>query len=149
MSNILKYKGYFTKIECNIEDNVLFGKIEGIADLIMFECSSLQEAEKEFHNTVDDYLEFCKEVGKIPDKPYNGCFNVRINAELHKELSMYACNKGVSLNKAVEQAIFSYLHNDFTASSAVTNHEDISCSINRLWGSSKIKYLPSMCVGRA
>ena len=60
--------------------------LEGINDLVDFECEDLKGVEKEFHEAVDDYLEFCKEVGKEPDKEYKGTFNVRISPELHKRL---------------------------------------------------------------
>lgn len=80
--NILEYKGYHTKIEFDSEELVLRGKIEGINDLVNFECENIQDIEKEFHEAVDDYLEFCKEVGK----EYKGSFNVRINPQLHKQL---------------------------------------------------------------
>ena len=56
-------------------------------DLVLYriECADIQNVEKEFHEAVDDYLEFCKEVGKEPDKEYKGSFNVRISLELHKK----------------------------------------------------------------
>lgn len=60
---------------------------------------------------MDDYLEFCAEIGKKPEKEYSGLFNVRIPPELHKEISMLAQAEGVTLNKAVEQAIRAMVHN--------------------------------------
>ena len=69
MNNILSYKGYTAKIEFSKEDNALFGQIDDIRDFVNFESNSAKEIEKEFHAAVDDYLEFCKEVGKEPDKP--------------------------------------------------------------------------------
>ena len=103
--NILEYKGYYTKIEYSAEDHVLFGKIEGIKDLVSFECENLGDVEKEFHEAVDDYLAFCKDVGESPDKPYKGLFNVRIPPELHKKAAMAADLKGETLNAFVTDAI--------------------------------------------
>lgn len=103
-NNILEYKGYHTKVEFDSEGFVLRGKIEGINDLVNFECANIQELEKEFHEAVDDYLEFCKEVGKEPDKEYKGTFNVRINPELHKKLAVLAMKNGDTLNASVEKA---------------------------------------------
>ena len=60
--NVLTYKGYFTVIEFDSEDKVLCGKIEGIDDLVNFESDSAKEIEKEFHDAVDDWLEFRKEI---------------------------------------------------------------------------------------
>lgn len=60
--SILTYKGYFTVITFEAEDKVLYGKIEGIDDLVTFESDSAKEIEKEFHDAVDDWLEFRKEI---------------------------------------------------------------------------------------
>lgn len=77
--------------------------------MVTFETKNLSEVTKEFENAVDDYLEFCKEVGKAPDKEYKGTFNVRISPKLHKELAMLASKNGESLNQTVEKAIQSYV----------------------------------------
>ena len=108
-NNILEYKGYHTKVEFDSEECVLRGKIEGINDLVNFECEDIKRVEKEFHEAVDDYLEFCKEVGKEPDKEYKGTFNVRINPELHKRLANMAMKNGDTLNATVEKAIQEYV----------------------------------------
>ncbi len=108
-NNILEYRGYHTKIEFDSEEFILRGKIEGINDLVNFECENLENLEKEFHEAVDEYLNFCREVGKEPDKEYKGSFNVRIPPELHKKLAVAAIQCGDSLNATVEKAIQSYL----------------------------------------
>ena len=66
---------------------------------------SSQKLPTEFHEAVDDYLEFCAETCKEPQKEYSSLFNVCIPPELHKKISILAQAEGVSLNKAVEQAI--------------------------------------------
>ena len=60
--NVLTYKGYSTVIEFDSESKVLYGKIEGIDDLVTFESDSAKEIDKEFHEAVDDWLEFRKEI---------------------------------------------------------------------------------------
>ena len=71
MDNILKYKGYFTKIEYDAGSKVLFGKIEGINSLINFESENTNDIESAFHKAVDDYLSICAEKGIEPEKAYN------------------------------------------------------------------------------
>ncbi|SEA06376.1 Predicted nuclease of the RNAse H fold, HicB family [Eubacterium aggregans] len=112
MSDVIKYKGYMAHVQVSIEDRVMYGKIEGINDLITFEAESLDEIKNEFESAVDDYLEFCQDVGKSPEKTYNGTFNVRIKPELHRSLARLACEKRSSLNKVVEVAIENYLSPD-------------------------------------
>lgn len=58
MKNLLKYKGYHTKIEFDSEDLVFRGKIEGIKDLVNFESADISTVEEEFHAAVDEYLAF-------------------------------------------------------------------------------------------
>ena len=73
--NILKYKGYTTKIEYDPKDKLLYGKIEGISDLVDFSSESATLIEKEFQEAVDGYLEICEEVGKEPERGANVIFN--------------------------------------------------------------------------
>lgn len=68
MKNLLEYKGYYGKVEYSVEEQILFGKIEGIVDLVTFESKNADEIEKEFRDAVDDYLDFCHQVGKEPEK---------------------------------------------------------------------------------
>lgn len=109
MKNLLEYKGYHTKVEFDAEIGLLYGKVEGIADLVNFECNSLSEVEREFHAAVDDYLEFCEEIGKSPEKEYRGTFNVRISPDLHRKIAMIAFRTDNSLNSEVEKAIGEYV----------------------------------------
>nr|DAI29972.1 MAG TPA: putative nuclease of the RNAse H fold, HicB family [Caudoviricetes sp.] len=108
-NNIIKYKGYFTQLKVSIDDNVLYGKIEGINDLVTFECETVQEAESAFREAVDDYLIFCEENGLEPDKTYKGSFNVRVSPELHRSLAMQALKENKSLNSLIESVLEDYI----------------------------------------
>ena len=103
--NILEYKGYHTKVEYIAENNILYGKIEGITDLVTFEASSLDNVEEEFHQAVDNYLSFCEEIGQEPEKEYKGVFNVRIKPDLHRRLSMEAHKEDITMNALIERII--------------------------------------------
>lgn len=109
MNSVLEYKGYCTRIEFDADSMLLHGKIEGINDLVTFECEDASRIEAEFHAAVDDYLDFCREVGKQPEKEYRGLFNVRIKPELHKRIAAEAVKNNLSMNAMVEQAIASYV----------------------------------------
>jgi len=104
-NNVLEYKGYHTKVEFIAENRILYGKIEGINDLVTFETSDSNNVEKEFHAAVDDYLAFCEEIGQSPDKECSGVFNVRIQPELHRKLSLEADKEGISLNALVARVL--------------------------------------------
>lgn len=112
MENILEYKGYFTKVQYSAEDNVLYGQVEGLSDLVTFESSDCSEIEKEFHVAVDDYLAFCEEMGKSPDKSYKGSFNIRISPDMHKRADVMAKKQGITLNQFVCNAITAHLESE-------------------------------------
>ena len=65
--NLMKYKDYFTRVYVDMEEYTLFGRLEGITDLVTWATEgTLVDAETEFHAAVDDYLEFCLQHSKIP-----------------------------------------------------------------------------------
>jgi predicted HicB family RNase H-like nuclease len=66
---------------------------------------SVQTLTEDFHNAVDEYLEFCKKSDKQPEKPFKGSFNVRIQPDLHRKAALTASSRGISLNAFVEDAI--------------------------------------------
>ncbi|MBE5825068.1 MAG: type II toxin-antitoxin system HicB family antitoxin [Butyrivibrio sp.] len=110
-NSVLEYKGYYANIRFDSESKSLIGKIEGINDLVTFESNSPKKIEKEFISAVDDYLAFCKEVGKEPEKTYKGRFNVRISPELHRQIARKACEENGTINSVVEKAIRAYVMN--------------------------------------
>ena len=69
MRNRLEYKGYHTDIEIDFEGQSFYGEIEGIRDFVNFESDTITGIVQEFHSAVDDYLEFCRTVGKQPNTP--------------------------------------------------------------------------------
>ena len=54
--NTLKYKGFICSVDFSEEDNIFFGKVEGIDGLVNSEGSSVDELKSAFHVAVDDYL---------------------------------------------------------------------------------------------
>ena len=96
MSDAMTYKGYIGSVHFSAEDEVFHGKIEAISDLII---------KKAFHEAVDDYLETCEQMGREPQKPFKGSFNVRISPETHRMATMKASLSGISLNQFVQQTI--------------------------------------------
>lgn len=128
MSNVLEYNGYFGSVEISLEDNVIYGKLLHINDLVTFEADNVSELELVFKETVDDYLEYCAQIGKEPDKPFKGSFNVRISPENHKKAVAQATRMGISLNQFVETAIVSTLQMGYLSS----EHALINANIETL-----------------
>ena len=95
---MMQYKGYIGKIEFDPDARILHGEVIGIRDVVTFQGASVKDVEKAFHESVDDYLSFCKERGEQPDKPFSGHFVLRVPADLHRSLDMFAHASGKSLN---------------------------------------------------
>jgi predicted HicB family RNase H-like nuclease len=105
MSNVLKHKRYVGTVQYSSEDSTFYGQIHGIRDLVNYEGTSASELEQAFKEAVEEYLQTCKDMGKEPDKPYNGSFNVRVSGELHKEASIVAVSNNMTLNELVKSAL--------------------------------------------
>jgi predicted HicB family RNase H-like nuclease len=111
MKTLKKYRGYSAAVDIDIDSGVLYGRIIGLKDVITFESNNVQGLEKEFHASVDDYLEFCKEEGVNPEKPYSGNIILRMPESLHRKLYVMSATEGKSMNKL----IISLLEKDVTA----------------------------------
>jgi predicted HicB family RNase H-like nuclease len=107
---ILEYKGFQGSVEFSLENNILYGKILHIDDLISFEADSPAGLYDSFVESVEDYLETCVELGVEPNKPFSGTFNVRIGRDLHREAARNASREDKSLNDFVKDAIECHIH---------------------------------------
>lgn len=105
MESNLTHKGYIGTVSFSADDEIFFGKVHGINDLVTFEGSSVKELKKSFKDAVDDYLETCVKLKKEPNKTFKGTFNVRLNPELHQKAAITASREHISLNDFVKKAI--------------------------------------------
>ncbi|MTJ06592.1 type II toxin-antitoxin system HicB family antitoxin [Anabaena sp. UHCC 0204] len=101
----MKYKGYQSVVEFDDEAKIFHGEIINIRDVITFQGSSVEQLKQAFEDSVDDYLEFCKQRGEEPYKPFSGKFVVRINPQLHQVIAIRARQEGKSLNSWIEQRL--------------------------------------------
>jgi predicted HicB family RNase H-like nuclease len=99
----LRYKDYQGSV--TYEDGTLVLQILHIDDFITTECDSAADVQTAFEALVNDYLAACAEVGKEPNRPFKGSFNVRVSPDLHRRAAMAAADEGLSLNAWVERAI--------------------------------------------
>ena len=101
MSNLFKYGEFLGTVQYSAEDEIFYGKILGVDDLVTFEGSSVRELKKAFRDAASDYINTCKLIGKSAQKSYKGTFNVRMPIELHKKAAAVAEERGISLNELV------------------------------------------------
>lgn len=119
MNDILQYKGYYAEIHFSAEDEVFFGQLIGINDLVNFESDSVKGLKKAFNEAVEEYLSTCNELKKTPEKTYKGSFNVRISSELHRQAAIFAAIKKVTLNDFVRYAIDAAISNERTGAKRI------------------------------
>ena len=91
--------------EYDAEAKIFHGDIINTKDVITFQGRTVNEIERAFKESIDDYISWCNEEGVAPEKPYSGTFNVRISPEMHRQIVILAKKKRLSLNKFVEKAI--------------------------------------------
>jgi predicted HicB family RNase H-like nuclease len=98
----MEYKGYQGLPQIDEESGSLYGHMAGLRDVITFQGESVPEQVQSFRDSVDEYLDFCKSLGRSPEKPFSGQFMLRIDPVLHRKLSVAAEVEGVGLNAMVQ-----------------------------------------------
>ena len=99
------YKGYQAHVEFDGSIDAFVGRVVGLKDEVTFQATSVRSLEKEFHTSVDTYLEFCEQRGEKPERPFSGQFRLRIDPELHRDLVIAADKAGMSLNTFAATAL--------------------------------------------
>ena len=88
---------------------LLHREVVDTRDVVFFEATSVEELNKEFRFSIDDYLAMCAERGEDPDKPFSGRMPLRVRPELHRAAAAAAQADGKSLNAwladTIEQAV--------------------------------------------
>jgi len=112
LTDKIRYKDFLGTAHFSSTDEVFYGKIEGINDLITFEGETVSKLKKAFKEAVQDYLELCEEAGKTVFKSFKGSFNIRLNPELHSKLFQNATLEGKTLNQYVKEAIIDKLEDE-------------------------------------
>ena len=64
-SDQLQYKDFIGSVNFSATDQIYYGKIEGISDLVTFEGNSVQTLTLDFHQVVEDYIKDCKDLGRL------------------------------------------------------------------------------------
>jgi predicted HicB family RNase H-like nuclease len=103
--SVLTYKDYHGTFDYDESADIFHGQVMNLTDVITFQGRSIDELKQALADSVEDYLEFCADEGKTPEKPYSGRFNVRLNPEVHQRIALEAARNGVSLNSWVAKIL--------------------------------------------
>ena len=104
----MNYKGYEAVVEYDDEAKLLHGEVLHLNDVITFQADCIADLEREFHASVEDYLAFCAENHREPEKPYLGNISLRIPPELHRKVVTKARQKNESVNSYIAEALADY-----------------------------------------
>lgn len=96
---MMQYKGYVARIEFDEEANLFHGEVVNIQDVITFQGKLVEEIKKAFHDSVDDYLEFCAQRNEEPEKQSN------FLREQHRKVILAAEKAGKQVDSWVADAI--------------------------------------------
>ena len=102
---MLNYKGYTGHVELDAKAGIFHGEVLDLRDVVTFQGKSIDEIELAFKESIDDYLEFCKERGEEPDKPFSGKLMLRLPPELHRKAYTSSKHEGKSLNQWIAERL--------------------------------------------
>lgn len=102
---MMRYKDYIGIVEYDDVAKIFHGEIINTRDVITFQGKSVSEIEKAFQDSIDDYLNWCKEDDVNPEKPFNGKIALRIEPKLHREIASLSKQRKISINKFITKAI--------------------------------------------
>jgi len=102
---MLEYKGYTGNVEFDAEAGLFHGEVLDTRDVITFQGTSVEDLQQAFRDSVDDYLDFCRERNEEPDKPFSGRLMVRLSSDLHRKLYVEARRGGKSLNQLISERL--------------------------------------------
>ena len=105
----MEYKGYQASYKYDDEEGAYHGRVVNIDDIIFFEADTVEQLNEEFHFSIDDYLAWCAEDGKEPDKPFTKGIRIKLSETVYNAAEAAAKSDGKSLNvwlvEMVENAV--------------------------------------------
>jgi len=101
----MEYKGYIGTVQFDEEAEIFHGEVINLKDVITFQSDSVEGLKREFRESVDDYLDFCRERNEKPEKPFSGKLTLRLKPELHRRLYLKSRKEKKSLNNWITDAL--------------------------------------------
>ena len=101
----MTHEGYVALVELDEEAGLFHGEVINTRDVLTFQGRTVDELKTAFAETIADYVEWCEERGKQPERPYSGHFTVRLPPDLHRRVATAAAREHKSVNAFVAEAL--------------------------------------------
>ena len=108
--NTMDIDGYKAVIQYDPEIEMFRGEFTGLNGGADFYATDLDSLKKEGRISLKVFLEGCRERGLNPRREYSGKFNLRIDPELHAEISAKASAEAKSLNQWIADVLNQNVH---------------------------------------
>ena len=102
---MMEYKGYLARVCYESDDRCFHGVVVNISDTVHFEGTTVDELEKAFHDSVDEYIDFCHRHGEQPDLPDAEEFRLRLDPALRREAALAAARVGETLDVFIANSL--------------------------------------------
>lgn len=99
------YKGYGATIWLEPEDRLFHGLVDNLRDTIHFAGASVEALEQAFHDSVDAYLDWCRQKHRDPEKPFSGKLAFRTTPKHHRMISEAASRRAKSINQWMDEVL--------------------------------------------
>lgn len=105
---MMEYKGYLGTVE--IDGDELYGTVANIdRDHVDFRGNTADELRRAFEESVDFYLDGCRQDGEEPERPRSEGYVIRLSGITQRRAVTLARVKEKSLNAVVVEALEEYL----------------------------------------
>ncbi len=101
----MHHDGYVATIDLDEDAGLFHGEVINTRDILTFQGRTLDELRTAFADTIADYIDWCRERGKDPERPYSGNFMLRVSPDLHRRIATAASRAGKSINGYVSDAL--------------------------------------------
>lgn len=101
----MTHDGYVARVDLDEEAGLFHGEVVNTRDVLTFQGRTIDELKAAFADTIADYLAWCRERGKEPERPYSGNFTLRLSPELHRRIAAAAARQGKSVNAFIAETL--------------------------------------------
>jgi predicted HicB family RNase H-like nuclease len=102
---IMHYGNYEAQVDYDEDAELFHGEITNLRDVVTFQGRSVAELKQAIADSVEDYLDFCRERGEAPEEPWTGELQLSIAPRLHQAIASAAKRSGVTLERWVARTL--------------------------------------------